>query len=185
MGIQVRNLKRTNTEPALKAALLKIMQNKPVSRVTIKELCETADIYRSTFYCHYADIESLLAAIEDDVLAEVDKSMEMLVLHELTTYEYARRLCEYAKSRKYDFTVLLREGTKESGEFRVRLVNRIASQLRDLHPELDEHKKEYVPLCVASGAVTSVLVWFEGGCELPLDDLTRAIHDCSKAALRA
>lgn len=184
MGIQVKRTKKTRTEGALKAALLRLLNEKPLRRVTIKELCEAADIYRSTFYCHYEDVESLLATIQDEVLAEVDKAMELLVADELTTYEYARRLCEYIKSAKYDFSVLLRETTVESGEFRAKVVLRIADQFRTLHPELDDYKQEYVPICAAGGAVTAVLNWFDSGCKLPLDDLTRAVHDSTKAALR-
>lgn len=184
MGIQVKRVKRTRTEGALKAALLTILKDKPVRRVTIKELCEAANIYRSTFYCHYENVESLLTAIEDDVIAEIDKSMELFVADELTTYEYARRLCDYVKSGKYDFSVLLHESTPESSAFRAKVVTRLADQFRALHPELDDYKKEYIPIAAAGGAVTAVLTWFESGCALPLDDLTRAVHDSTKAALR-
>jgi len=44
----------------LRESLTKLMQEKPISRITIKELCEDADINRATFYSHYNDQFDLL-----------------------------------------------------------------------------------------------------------------------------
>lgn len=41
------------TRNALKEAMLTLMKEKPVGRMTVKELCETAGINRGTFYLHY------------------------------------------------------------------------------------------------------------------------------------
>ena len=42
------------------------MQEKPFERITIKELCERADVNRTTFYLHYADQRSVLNDIKED-----------------------------------------------------------------------------------------------------------------------
>ena len=44
------------TRYALQNALIVCMQQKPFNRITVREICETADINRSTFYMHYKDI---------------------------------------------------------------------------------------------------------------------------------
>ena len=44
MAVPVKNLKRTHTEPSLKAALLRLMKVKPFAKITIKELCEEAGV---------------------------------------------------------------------------------------------------------------------------------------------
>ena len=48
------------TRYALQNALIACMQQKPFNRITVREICETADINRSTFYMHYKDIYELL-----------------------------------------------------------------------------------------------------------------------------
>ena len=35
--------------------LLTLLQKKPLSRITVKEICEGADVNRSTYYAYYAD----------------------------------------------------------------------------------------------------------------------------------
>lgn len=58
------------TRNALKQALLTLMEEKNVDKITVKELCETAGINRGTFYLHYDSPSALLADIENQFLEE-------------------------------------------------------------------------------------------------------------------
>ncbi|EKC69722.1 TetR family HTH transcriptional regulator [human gut metagenome] len=40
---------------------------KPLEKITVKELCESARINKSTFYAHYKDIYDLSDAMEEEV----------------------------------------------------------------------------------------------------------------------
>ena len=50
---------------------LPICSKKPLEKITIKELCEKAQINKSTFYSHYKDIYDLSDQLETDVVASV------------------------------------------------------------------------------------------------------------------
>lgn len=52
-----------DTELALADALKKMMQEKPLDRITISDLAETAGINRQTFYYHYHDIYEVVEGI--------------------------------------------------------------------------------------------------------------------------
>lgn len=54
------------TKKVLKDSLLRILKDKPIARVTIKELCEEAGLNRGTFYLHYNEPNDLLREIEDE-----------------------------------------------------------------------------------------------------------------------
>lgn len=56
------------TKMVLKEGLLKLLKKKPISHISVKELCELADVNRATFYAHYADPQALLGAIEDELV---------------------------------------------------------------------------------------------------------------------
>ncbi len=58
------------TKSALKKALLQLLEQKAISKVSIKELCETAKLNRGTFYLHYTSPEDILDEIEQDFLKE-------------------------------------------------------------------------------------------------------------------
>lgn len=85
------------TQMVLQDSLIELMKDKPISKITIKELCEKADINRSTFYSHYTDQYNLLRIIEDDVflwlkeaivtvMGKTDKSGTIQVLEEICQY---------------------------------------------------------------------------------------------------
>lgn len=54
------------TEAQLRKGLLELLKKKNIQDITVKELVDTVDINRSTFYLHYKDIYDLLEKIEAD-----------------------------------------------------------------------------------------------------------------------
>lgn len=67
------------TRKALKDSLMELMADKPVAKITIKELCENADINRSTFYAHYTDPYDLLRSIEAEAIAWAEEAIHGLM----------------------------------------------------------------------------------------------------------
>ena len=49
-----------NTAVKMDLALISLLKNKTFEYITIRELCETAGVNRSTFYLHYSNIGDLL-----------------------------------------------------------------------------------------------------------------------------
>jgi len=68
-SIMKESRKTRYTKMALQNSLFELMEKKPIAKITIKELCENADINRTTFYAHYTDQYDLLAKIEDETLS--------------------------------------------------------------------------------------------------------------------
>ena len=56
-------------------AFLDILKEKPISRITVKEVCDKAEINRGTFYKHYQDCYDLLDKIEEEGLREFEKML--------------------------------------------------------------------------------------------------------------
>ena len=56
------------TQSVLKQVLLSFLKEKPINRITVKEVCERAGLNRATFYAHYSDCFALLESIEEDLL---------------------------------------------------------------------------------------------------------------------
>ena len=64
------------TKMVLKKALLELMQHKPVNKITVKEICERAELNRATFYAHYSDCFDLLESIEEELFGQFERSMQ-------------------------------------------------------------------------------------------------------------
>ena len=66
MDIRVRK-----TEAAIKGAFTELRAQRPVEKISVKELCRLAQINKSTFYAHYADIYALSDAMQAEAIAFV------------------------------------------------------------------------------------------------------------------
>ena len=53
-----RRVRKTRAQ--LRAGLARLMQQKNIKEITVKELVDEIDINRSTFYLHYTDIYQIL-----------------------------------------------------------------------------------------------------------------------------
>lgn len=59
------------TKKMLKSALTELLKEKSIYKISIRELCEKAEINRSTFYKYYGSQFDLLADIENDMIHSV------------------------------------------------------------------------------------------------------------------
>ena len=58
------------TKECLYGAFLHFLEEKPVSDITVSEICERAGVSRKTFYRYYSDQFGLLVAMQDDLFAD-------------------------------------------------------------------------------------------------------------------
>ncbi|MDE5990248.1 MAG: TetR/AcrR family transcriptional regulator C-terminal domain-containing protein [Clostridia bacterium] len=56
------------TKKMIKDAYIELLERNPSKRLSITDICNVADINRSTFYMHYEDVNQLVTEIEDDLL---------------------------------------------------------------------------------------------------------------------
>ena len=66
------NRKIRYTKMVIRDSLIELMQGKPVLNISIKEICELADISRSTFYAHYKDQYDLLRQTEEETFSYLE-----------------------------------------------------------------------------------------------------------------
>ena len=83
--IKYRNFQKT--EKSIKKSLISLYKEKRnINKITVKELCERANISRSTFYLHYSDLISIFESVGDHFIAEIK---EMIVeLAKIQTFDF-------------------------------------------------------------------------------------------------
>lgn len=72
------------TQLVLKQALLKLLKEKPVNKITVKEVCELAQLNRATFYAHYRDCFALLESIENELIDAFEQSLRYISSFDVT-----------------------------------------------------------------------------------------------------
>lgn len=65
------DVRPTRTRTRITNAFLKLLQNKPVERITVRELCELAGINKSTFYKYFSSIYDVFTQLEKSTIENV------------------------------------------------------------------------------------------------------------------
>ena len=66
------------TRRVIKESFLSLLREKPVNRITVKEVCQLAELNRATFYAHYSDCFALLESIEQELLDAFRESLQLI-----------------------------------------------------------------------------------------------------------
>lgn len=91
------------TKKILHESLLELLDYKSMNHITIKELCDAANINRNTFYYHFNSIDDLLLEIINNFK---DETMH-LTSPETDLYQYAVELCTLYRHNSHLIAVLL------------------------------------------------------------------------------
>lgn len=105
------NRRTKMTRLLLNESLLKFLAQKPLARITVKEICEDADINRSTYYTHFTDPYDQLKKLEAELMVDMSIYVESLLLEdahdEQKQYQAFKSILAYILSKKHIFQVLL------------------------------------------------------------------------------
>lgn len=76
--------KETLYAMVLKQSFLKLLKEKPVNRITVKEVCALAQFNRATFYAHYSNCFALMESIENELIDAFEKSLRYVNSFDVT-----------------------------------------------------------------------------------------------------
>ncbi len=60
----------TDAEERIRASLLRMLEDLPLDRITVKSLCGAAGVSRGTFYSRYDNLDDLVDSLMDEALRE-------------------------------------------------------------------------------------------------------------------
>jgi AcrR family transcriptional regulator len=141
------------------------MQTNHISKVSVKMLCDTADINRSTFYAHYASQYDLLQKLEQEVVTDLKEYINMHVTNApSTTVQVLNQVLEYASKNADLFKVLLSENC--DSEFQRDIMSlsqqKIISKVKN-DQSLDIRISEYLQCFIITGAMEIFNKWLQDG----------------------
>lgn len=99
------------TKMLLNESFLKFLSEKPLARITIKEICEDADLNRSTYYAHFTDPYDQLKKLEADIMVDMTIFVDSIITEGLHSGKKQRQtikgILEYIQTKKHVFQILL------------------------------------------------------------------------------
>jgi AcrR family transcriptional regulator len=93
------------TRGALARALLQLASEKPYPEVTIREVCDRADVAYATFFRHYPSKEGLVLQVVSEVVEDMARLLEP-VADAGRLAEAGRRLFRYVAEHRSELSVL-------------------------------------------------------------------------------
>lgn len=152
------------TKMVLKESFINLLEQKDISQISIKKICEDADINRATFYAHYNDIFDLMRKIEDEFLENINAHLEEY--YEINNSEraiiLAEKIFEYVKENARLCKLLLSERGNFDFQKRVMMLvyDLIISELT-YDNRISKTDAEYVYSFTITGCVGAVQKWLE------------------------
>ena len=154
------------TRMMVKNSFIRLLQQKSISKITVKEICDGAQINRATFYAHFTDPYDLLQQIEGELIDAIVQELsgyEMDGQWEFST-EPVVRLLDYIKENA-EICNLLLNGNGDL-EFQKKLTDIIGQQFLPAmtsNSTLSQEDAKYVLAFCAYGAVGMIKKWMSDG----------------------
>lgn len=152
------------TKMVLKESFLNLLERKDISQITVKEICEDADINRATFYSHYTDVYDLMKKIEDEFLDNVDVYLSQLEVkgQNVNDLLLAEKIFDYIKDNAKLCKLLLSERGDISFQKKIMTIvyDKIISELT-VNNKISKEDAEYVYSFTITGCVGIVQRWLD------------------------
>ncbi len=172
------------TQMIIKKAFWELLKQKPVNKITVREICDRAEINRSTFYKHYSDCYDLLDKLKEEALTRLDGLMADM--EGTGTMPVLLTILETMKNNANTFKLI---SPKEYGvEFARKAVQRCYQYL-DPHltisskREWDEGQKERACAFLVGGISGVIEQWMRHGCKETPERIAAAIMDLSEIVM--
>jgi AcrR family transcriptional regulator len=168
------------TKMVLKESFIKLLEKKDISQISIKEICEDADINRATFYAHYNDQFDLLKKIEDELLDNINAHIAEFdpINNDKNAVLLAEKIFEYLKENAKLCKLLLNEHGDFSFQKKVMMLvyDIIIAEITD-NNKITKEDAEYVYSFTITGCVGIVQKWLD-------EDMKKSPHYMAEMVIK-
>ena len=180
-----------NTAIRMDEALITLLEKKDFEYITIKEICDTAGVNRSTFYLHYENTSDLLKETTRYIIDkhftyyEIDKKrislqFETCKLEELLfiTDEYLVPYLTFIKDNQRLFKVSIKQfNSFNMNEVYGRMFEHIFNPILERF-HVPEKERAYVMKFYLTGVFAIVMEWLDKNCSDDIKTVIEVITDC-------
>lgn len=137
------------TKAAIKKAFFNLRAEKPVEKITVTELTKMAAINKATFYLHYSDIYALADEIEDGLIDEVLKDLNVEGNFFDNPKQHANEIFMALVAHRADIDTIFSGGRFATASDKIE--KRISVAVFDKSPQYKTNKNELIVSFVIQG----------------------------------
>ncbi len=166
------------TKALIRTALVELMGEKSFERITIKELCERADVNRTTFYLHYADQRSVLNDVKESVCRRTVAMISEADFSDPT--DFVEQFLKYIKESDQQFRILFMHD--EGDSFRFALMDAVARELIPMLPATADPQADAFGLAyLMAGSLSIIIEWMKTNYERSPRELARFLFQINNS----
>ena len=160
------------TKMMLKNSIVELLGEKPIEKVTVKEICERADVNRGTFYSHYSDQFDLYNSIVDELLNGIFERLgDILRAGQQSMLKSVTLVYDYIKENSKLVEILLDGRIKYGIDARI---NEIVESiyLHDIKKSAENRTKiDAAYSFIASANLGIIKYWLSSGMKMSVEEM--------------
>ena len=171
------------TKKMLKDAYISLMHKKSTEKITVKELCEVAELNRSTFYLHYNEPNDILIGIEDELIDNTINYISDISINLLhTPLALIEAFLDYIRNNDEIFRLLLIENLNPY--FKEKFIRFCLKELvTSIDYTTDPNYTDYVFGFVVHGSLAILTRWIAHNYNLEKKELASLLFSLCNGAL--
>ena len=179
MSQEIISATRRRTDKIIRESFISLISEKPLEKITVRDLCQRADINRATFYRYYTDLYALMDAVADDffhrLFTEIaEKGTEA---KENTTYStlslYIHDALDIIEKEKELCKVLLPSQTKSSF---AELLTKSIYDICAITESFTEYRHLQL-MYMTNGMLSVIEYWLSTDCNIDPEPIAQIILD--------
>lgn len=176
------DLRVIKTRRNIQNTFIGMLSEMELSRITISEICERAEINRKTFYRHYSSISELTAELENTIVS--DFSENLTHNNSISNVGEVIQGISAAINRQSDyFARLMKHNPDLFSRGKIKAIMRRLITVSLKGNSTDELTISTVAEYTSSGIIAVLSSWIERGCPDELNALTEIIVQMTCKAL--
>ncbi len=157
------NRRTAITKQMIKEAFVEMLEVDEIHKISIRSLCENADVNRSTFYKYYGSQYDILTEMENDLLEEIKKGITIAKITD--TSEYLINILTFFKNNKKMCKLLISDKANADFKKEVFSLPFIVDTLKNDMQSYDEEEFVYFYNFLTHGMYGLVIEWVENDCQ--------------------
>ena len=183
--MNTKNNQRTRLSKLLfKNALMDLLKEKgSVAKISVRELCDRAELNRSTFYAHYNEPNDLLMEIETELLDATEEHLKKIgEENDAGAHKYILSFLQYIKQNDKQFRTLLIDSADP--EFRSRFMQQSIIQfVENLRIELPKELEQYILSYILNGSTGIIIQWIRSDYAVNENEIVNLLFSINQSAL--
>lgn len=183
--MNTKNNQRTRLSKILfKNALMDLLKEKgSINKVSVRELCDRAELNRSTFYAHYQEPKDLLMEIETELLDATEEHLKKIgAENEIGAHKYILSFLQYIRQNDKPFRALLIDSTDP--EFRSRFMQQTIIQfVENLRIVLSKELEQYIFSYILNGSTGIIIQWIRSDYAADENEIVNLLFSINNSAL--